>query len=296
MGIGGEERRAGIADAQFAGAQHDVAAAHVGLQAQTQLRRSLDRAVQRLDVGFNIGHVPLGRRDVDLGHDAAPTLAVEGLQAAGLHHLDLADQPLESPFGHVGRAVAGDVALHIVQLAQELLVDGVEFALAQRPAFLPLIDIGRVVAPILLDAAAAHLPDVVDDLVQEIAVMADNEQRAVPGLERALQPFDGLHVQVVGRLIEDEQIGALQQQPGQQRACLLAAAQVAERRLPLLAAEAQPLQHLADAHLVVIAAGTFKGLQRRAVLRHQRVVGSVAVGKVRSVAAMRCSRSRIVAS
>ena len=46
---------------------------------------------------------------------------------------------------------------------------------------------------------------------------------------------------------------------------------MAERRLPLIAAKAQALQHLADAHLVVVAACAFEGVLKDAVFGKQRV-------------------------
>ena len=42
--------------------------------------------------------------------------------------------------------------------------------------------------------------------------MADDEQRPFPAAQGAFQPLDGGDVEVVGRLVEDEQRRPLQQQ------------------------------------------------------------------------------------
>ena len=72
--------------------------------------------------------------------------------------------------------------------------------------------------------------------------MADDQQRAIPGAQHIFQPLNRFHVEVIGRLIEDEQIGPFEQEPGEQGAGLLAAAQLTEGRAPVFLAEAQPLQ------------------------------------------------------
>ena len=198
------------------------------------------------------------------------------MEAACLHHLHLADEPAQTSLGHVGGGIPRNVALDVVQFAQELVLDGVELGLAQRPALLPLLHVMGVIAPVLLETGAAHLPDAIDYRVQEVAVVADDEQRAVPRGQRALQPLDGLDVQMVGRLVQDEQVGTLQEQTGQEGARLLPAAEMGQRDVPIGAAEAQALQRLADAHFVVIAAGPLEGLLNAAVLG-QQCVGMAAV-------------------
>ena len=146
------------------------------------------------------------------------------MQTAGLDDTHLANQAFEAPFGAVAGAVAGNVALDKIQFTQEFLDDGIKLFLAMRPAFLALRHIGAIVAAVFLDPAPAHLPDAVDDTIQEVTIMADNEQSAGPEPKRAFQPFNRLDIQVVGRLVQDQEIGLFQKQTGQQGACLLTAA------------------------------------------------------------------------
>ncbi len=76
---------------------------------------------------------------------------------------------------------------------------------------------------------------------------------------------------MVGRFVENEQIGHLQEKPGEEGACLLAAAQVCQAQLHLLFAKAQPLQYLPDAHIVVVATGELKPLKRSPIAFQQVV-------------------------
>ena len=73
---------------------------------------------------------------------------------------------------------------------------------------------------------AAHLPDMVDHLVQEIAVVRDDQGRAVPLAQVAFQPFHRVDVQVVGRLVQDEQVGIGEQQARQHGARALPAGEL----------------------------------------------------------------------
>ena len=70
--------------------------------------------------------------------------------------------------------------------------------------------------------AAVELEDPSGDVVEEIAVVRDRDDGARVLLERPLEPGDGLGVEVVGRLIEEEEVGFGQQQPAQRDPSTLA--------------------------------------------------------------------------
>ena len=59
--------------------------------------------------------------------------------------------------------------------------------------------------------------------------MGDGDDRALVLLQVLLQPVDGLGVQVVGRLVEQQHVGLLQQQAAQRHAAALAARQILDR-------------------------------------------------------------------
>ena len=56
--------------------------------------------------------------------------------------------------------------------------------------------------------------------------MTNDQDGAFPDPQDALQPLDGLHVQVIGWLVKDQEVWFVQQQAGQQRPRLLATAQM----------------------------------------------------------------------
>ena len=74
-----------------------------------------------------------------------------------------------------------------------------------------------------MPAAAVELEDPAGDVVEEVAVVGDRDDRARVLREVALEPRDRLGVEVVGRLVEQQQVGRAQQQPAQRDAAALAA-------------------------------------------------------------------------
>ena len=63
---------------------------------------------------------------------------------------------------------------------------------------------------------------------QQGAVVAHHHEPAGVALERALEPFDGRQVEVVGRLVEQQDIAVADQRAGERRAPRLAARERAE--------------------------------------------------------------------
>src|SRR2546430_1099219 len=57
------------------------------------------------------------------------------------------------------------------------------------------------------------LDDSIDEIVEEVSVVRDEEERSLQSVQLLLEPVDGIRVEMVGRLVEHEQIG-----PGEQRA------------------------------------------------------------------------------
>ena len=73
------------------------------------------------------------------------------------------------------------------------------------------------------------LDDLGGNPVQEIAVMGDDDDRAPVVHQIGLQPGDGVHVQVVGGLVQDNQVGLLQEELAQGHPGLLTAGEGADR-------------------------------------------------------------------
>ena len=66
-----------------------------------------------------------------------------------------------------------------------------------------------------------HLPDPIDDRVQEGAIVAGNNESAVSCAQRPLQPLDCLDVEMVRRLVEQQQVWIGDHESGQGDAGLL---------------------------------------------------------------------------
>ena len=135
-----------------------------------------------------------------------------------------------------------------------------------------------------MTAPPADLGDGGDHAVQEVAVVRDDDHRAVVGGEEVLEPGERLEVEVVGGLVEQQEIRTQQEEPGQRRPHAPAARELAERPVDRGGGEAEPAQDDLGLGLEPVAA---EGLE--AVLDL-----AVAVGQLRpaSAAAMRAASAR----
>ena len=139
-----------------------------------------------------------------------------------------------------------------------------------------LLEVGRVIALVGEVFAAIELEDPADHIVEEVAVVGDHQHRAGIFLEVVLEPLDAFGVEVVGRLVEQQDRGLLDQQPGQRDAALLAARQVLDR--PVARRAAQRFHR--DLELVVErpAVDRVDLVLQLAHLLHQRVEIGVVLG------------------
>ena len=101
--------------------------------------------------------------------------------------------------------------------------------------------------------------------VDEVAVVADQDQGAVIALQQLFQLVQRVHVQIVGRFVEDQHIGGLGQCPGQQQAVALAARQGRDRLAQLGLGEQEVLGVGGDmfghaAHQNAVAAARGQGV------------------------------------
>ena len=141
-------------------------------------------------------------------------------------------------------AVLGQQALVVVQARLGLLAPalrvlahplelGLDRALARlvglrllREPRLLLLQPARVVALERDAVPAVELEDPARDVVEEVAIVGDGDDGALVVLEVPLEPADRLGVEVVGRLVEQQQVGRAQQQPAERHAAALAARQL----------------------------------------------------------------------
>ena len=112
-----------------------------------------------------------------------------------------------------------------------------------------LLEPARVVALVGHALAAIELERPLGDVVEEVAVVGDEDHAARIVLEVALEPGDALGVEVVGRLVEQQDVGLGQQQLGQRHAALLAARQL--RHVGVARRAAQRVERLLDLRVEV---------------------------------------------
>src|SRR5690606_3865781 len=97
-----------------------------------------------------------------------------------------------------------------------------------------------------------QLQRAVGDLVQEVAVVADDHQRRIDLSQEVLQPLGGFDIQVVGRLVQQHDVGLGQQQFAQQQPVLLTSAELFDRLLVTGLGEPQPVQHALHVPIQVV--------------------------------------------
>ncbi len=115
-----------------------------------------------------------------------------------------------------------------------------------------------------------------DDPIQEVPVVRHDHQGAAESAEPFLQPGQAVQVQVVGRLVHQQDVRLLQQDLGQRRAVAPPAGQLVDRARTMRLVEAQLGQHCVDLVLVVPAAAAVHLLQKVGLLvqqAHERFAG-----------------------
>ena len=106
--------------------------------------------------------------------------------------------------------------------------------------------------------AALELEHGGPDRLEEPAVVSDQDDRRVERLQVRLEPFQRLDVEVVGRLVEQQQVGVAGERARQRGACQLTAGERAQVALEVAVAEAEAMQRRVDAVAPVVAAGVLE--------------------------------------
>jgi hypothetical protein len=116
-----------------------------------------------------------------------------------------------------------------------------------RVALLPLPVIRGVVAPERGQTAVAELPDPRHRRVEERAVVRGDEERSPPTTHVLLRPFQRRDIEVVCRLVEEEEVRIGDDEASERRPRLLAPGKRGRRLRPLVASEPEARQRLIDA-------------------------------------------------
>ena len=102
------------------------------------------------------------------------------------------------------------------------------------------------------------LEDAGRDLIEEVPVVRDDDQRAAVAFQIALQPLEHADVQMVRRLVQQQDIRFLQQQGSHGQARAFSAGERADRLVEIVVRERQAAQDAAQALVVGISVALFK--------------------------------------
>ena len=108
------------------------------------------------------------------------------------------------------------------------------------------------------------------DAIKEIAVVADDEHCALEAQEVFLQPFGGAQVEVVRRLVEQQDVRVLEDEPRQIHARFLPAGEALERLRAHFGGNVQTVGHAIALKLHVIPAAGAERLLQPVILLEQR--------------------------
>jgi hypothetical protein len=135
-----------------------------------------------------------------------------------------------------------------------------------------LQDVGGVAALERLHLPVVHLPRARAHRIQEPPVVRDGDERPAAGgvalVQVLSEPGDALHVEVVGRLVEEEHVPVAGQQLRERDAAALAAGEVTDAGVPVEVAD-EPGEQVADAGVarpLVLGAVADDGVADGAVL------------------------------
>jgi hypothetical protein len=146
---------------------------------------------------------PLRHRDDDLG----------GLRAAVGGFLQ---QFLVALIARLGFCLPGARARrNPFALAIERAPVGLVLAALLHEPFLLLLEPGGVIALVGNAAPAVELEDPAGHMIEEVAIMGDDEDRARIFVQVAFEPGDRLRIEVVGGLVEQQKLGLLQEEPAE---------------------------------------------------------------------------------
>src|SRR4051812_24888790 len=189
------------------------------------------------------GLVGLGSREVGVARRAAMGAALVAQRVEIAESLDVA------------LAAARDAVTQPVLLVDDLAVELVLVALFLREHLVAPSLEGTEAAVDLPDLAAVEPGGAAREIAQEAPIMADDHQRAAAALKLSFQPFDGRKIQVVGRLVQQQDIGRGRQHARERSAARFAAGDM--RRI-LFAAEPELFDQIP--RLVMVIAGMEAGL------------------------------------
>ena len=139
------------------------------------------------------------------------------------------------------------IALDQLPLSGDLVGLRVDVLGLAGVAFLALPVIRGVVATEDRELPVAQLPDAIDRRVEECTIMRRDDEGARASPKVLLQPLERVEIQVIGRLVQQQEIGIRDHEAGERAARLLPSGHLGGRTGPFVAGEAQPRQRFVHA-------------------------------------------------
>ncbi len=122
---------------------------------------------------------------------------------------------------------------HPVEFGAQQVVGPIHQGILSTDAFLPLLQIVGVVALVRIERLVGQFHDAVAHAVEEVAVVRHHEERGAGVAQIVLQPLHHLEVEVVGRLVEDEELRVVGQHLGQCHTLALSARKLGDGLLQI---------------------------------------------------------------
>ncbi len=135
-----------------------------------------------------------------------------------------------------------------------------------------LRDVLAVVADVVGQLAQVEVGDARDDRVEEVAIVRDEDDGVRIRAEIFLEPVARLEIEVVRRLVEQQQVRPAEQQLRQRDAHLPPAGERLGRAREILLAEAEAAQHRRDPQIHAVAVCQPEAILQVAVAVKHRVV------------------------
>src|SRR5687767_7371093 len=179
-------------------------------------------------------------------HDVAPAIArfeSERHRVLILYGRTQTRQSLESLAPSLGllRVLAGDVSGDVIGFGGDLLLLLIERSQLRQASLGALKHESLVRTGIWRRAVALEVQDVVNDGAEESAIVTDQQHCAVGVLEVLLEPASGIEVEVIGRFVEEKDVGCADELPGETQPASLATTECGHGHGPrALRIEAKP--------------------------------------------------------
>ena len=236
-------------------------------------RVGLDLPRQQLEQRGLAGAVQSDHRDPVAPQYLRGQVPVDGRGSVGLRHplqagdLAPAARRLGKPESHGGALFAHlhdrfllqqlDPALHLPSLRRlgaEPLDEGLHLGapprlllrLRREALFLrgPKLEVALVVSRVGAQPLGLEREHAIDLPIEEFAIVRDQQQRFARATEEGVEPFERRHVEMIGRLVQEEQLRILQQQGRQRGAHLPASGQIGGEPRELRPRESEPTEDL----------------------------------------------------